>query len=481
MRNNKALDYWDSIEKANDKSYSCCSSINLSGINGFGSILLANKLQVFCGLNGAGKSTILAAIKSIIGVDLSEQDNLKIADKKAISSVTGTIRFHGTVYECENNAGKRLLDQLDLDCLKYLQYYDYFNILRILDFICKEPNLEDFLESNESISLPDNQIQEINYLIGKEYKNVTVYVIEDITELGVVPFFTVEEANGIYDSRKMGTGEYSLLYLYWNIQQSKKSIILIEEPESFIAIDSQRKLMNFIAKSISKNGNSYIISTHSPFILNNVKDKYIKIISRAYGKTVVSVPSMKNASELLGLKENGVGLIFVEDDMAKAFLEILFQKENIPLNKYYDIKIANGSTELSKLLSLDMLRESPLSFIGLYDDDQRELIPEEVVLPFAFLPPKKDVESSFKELLTTEKNFESLYNVLGVNEEIYINILSKLSGKDRHDWFSAFAKEINMAEQVLLDKVYDLWKNDNSLEIDDFKQRLIDLTGIPEF
>ena len=479
MRNNKALDYWQSIEKTKEGDYSGCSYINLFGVNGFDTISLTNKLQIFCGLNGAGKTTVLTAIKAILGINVSEHDNQKISNTKYSGVIEGRVRFHGKSYNCLNYKGERLCDQIDTDDYKYLQYHDYFNILRIVDFITTEPNLEDFLESNEPIILNEKQITEINYLVGKEYKSVTVYEIEDITELGIIPFFIVDEVDGSYDSKRMGTGEYALLYLYWNIQQNKTSIILIEEPESFIAIDSQRKLMDFIAKSISKKNNSFIISTHSPFILTNVKNKYIKILSSAYGRTIVDDSQMGNASELLGLKEKGVGVIYVEDGMAKAFLEVFAQKENIPLNKYYDIRISNGCSELSNLLKLGMLKESPFTILGLYDDDQRGIVPNDVVLPYGFLPPKKDVESAFKDLLTTEKNFKKICIKLRIEEKEYVRILSKLKGVDRHDWFSYFTKEINHSEQVLLHMFYDLWKTGKAQDIKDFKKSLLDLTGIP--
>ena len=462
MRDNKAKDYWNRIEKVNVSNY--CSSVSLNGLNGFDEpIVLSNKIQVLCGLNGAGKSTVLAAVKSILGLSLTEQDTQKL-DGTVIS---GDVVYDGNKYTCLNGSEKRLLDVSE--CEDNLHYYDYFLILSILDFICRESNnIDDLLMQNECVELEEKDLQSINYLIGKNYKKIELCVIEDIDEFDSIPFFTVEDGSGRYDSREMGTGEYALLYFYWIIYKSNNSINVIEEPESFIAINSQRRLMNLIAESIITKKNSFIISTHSPFILQDVNNKYIKILSKAIGKSSVQVPTNNNCMEQLGLKEKNLGVIYVEDDMAKDFFEVFCQKENIPINKYFDIKIAGGSGEITALLQQEILRDLDFLIIGIYDEDQKLSVPDTVKLPYTFLPPEKDVECTIYNLINSKNNMTKICKKLCIKEDDYIRILSKLEGADRHDWFSEFTRETGLSQKLVIEKMYDIWKKGKSTLIKSF-------------
>ena len=55
--------------------------IEFNGLNNLPDISFPAGVLAFCGLNGAGKSTIVSAIKDIIGVHLTEQDIQKIGTR----------------------------------------------------------------------------------------------------------------------------------------------------------------------------------------------------------------------------------------------------------------------------------------------------------------------------------------------------------------------------------------------------------------
>ncbi|MEW9095380.1 MAG: AAA family ATPase [Clostridiaceae bacterium] len=101
----------------------------------------------------------------------------------------------------------------------------------------------------------------------------------------------------------MGIEEHFLFYLYWTFSRiDKDSVILIEEPETFISISSQQCLMNHIAYKASEMGLAIVITTHSPFIIKQVKREHINIISR-YGTNVyISRAELEqSAFKILGL------------------------------------------------------------------------------------------------------------------------------------------------------------------------------------
>ena len=66
MRENKAKDYWSKLSKSKSTNY--CATVNLYGLNGLDEIKLSTNMQIICGLNGVGKTTVLSSVKDILGI-----------------------------------------------------------------------------------------------------------------------------------------------------------------------------------------------------------------------------------------------------------------------------------------------------------------------------------------------------------------------------------------------------------------------------
>ena len=465
MRQAKTNDYWKKIKEIKHNSY--ILNINFNGHNGFTEIPCEEGIQIICGLNGAGKTTLFSGIKDIIGILLDEQGTMKIES----ANINGNIMLDGVMYYCENSKGKRLVDQID--CSERVGVLEYFQIFRTLDLFWKQENLDELIEQNESIELEKIDREEINYLIGREYSKISLVEIEDIYENNTIPFFSVQSEGSCYDSRKMGMGEYCLMYIYWYIKRAKEnSIILIEEPESFVSIKSQKNLMNFVVKNIITKKISFIISTHSPFIIEKVSNKNICVISRAIGNVSVRRPKDKQANKILGSEENIKGTFLVEDDMAHDFLHIMLRREDTDIFRNYSIKIAGSSGEITKVMKLDILNEVEHHIIGIYDDDQREQNLKDNKLLHTFLPPEKDVETEMKKMILEGNILEDLSCRIGKSKEEIIEVISQVNGEDHHDWLRDLADLLNLPVYNVLDVLYVIWKEKHEEVVKTFMKEL---------
>lgn len=102
MRKAKETDYWDRVYKRN---YSVgLKKIDLNGLNNINEIEFPDGVVVICGLNGAGKSTIISAIKNVIGMPLSDHDIHRIRDH----SIEGELKINTQILPCSNKDGKKL-------------------------------------------------------------------------------------------------------------------------------------------------------------------------------------------------------------------------------------------------------------------------------------------------------------------------------------------------------------------------------------
>ena len=199
MRKAKETDYWDRAYKR--KYLNSVSGVELNGLNDLQEISFSDGITAICGLNGAGKSTVIAAVKDILGVILTESDRHKLKG----STVNGKVVSEKKEIRCSNCTGYRLCDTgYDLDKIIYLDCDESNNIQ---EFTIKQANFEELLEQNEEYRLSEEEIEDICYLTGKRYQDCRVWEFEEIEEIGTVPYFQVTIDQIEYDSRSMGRGE----------------------------------------------------------------------------------------------------------------------------------------------------------------------------------------------------------------------------------------------------------------------------------
>lgn len=151
------------------------------------------------------------------------------------------------------------------------------------------------------------------------------------------------------------------------------TILIIEEPESYISVLSQRHFMNYLAKIISDKKISVVITSHSPHIINMVRKDNIRLLIKLNGELVIYTPGEQNEAEsVLGIEykkieniiecKNTIATIFVEDYAARVFLEILLDIELPYIKNNVDIVSVGGDSFVTERLTFD---DSEYSHINL--------------------------------------------------------------------------------------------------------------------
>lgn len=467
MRSVRANDYWRRLKKRKLSTY--IKEIDLNGHNGINKIELSGGIYCLCGLNGVGKSTVLAGIKDILGLHMSSQEYVKINNQ----CFTGKICIEGDIFECKNQDGERLVDKTgDIERITYL---DFTQAYEILSFYYKQENLDELIEQSEENIIGKQDLEEINYLVGRTYKKISVYEFDDIYEFGTIPFFKVEVDDISYDTRTMGMGEHFLLYMYWAIIRcNNSSIILMEEPETFVGIRSQDHFMNILARICLEKSCSIVLTTHSPFIIEKVSDEKISIIGRASGLIGISHPKDNMTADAILGRENIVeGTIFVEDSMALEFLQILLEEECNAWSRRYLIEVLDSSGEVKKFLELRRTEKIRYLFIGVFDEDQKDIInPKDVSWPIVFLPVKKDVESEIRDFLSKSENVLKLATNIGKTADEVVIALTTVNGEDHHDWLLDLSNLLFVDVKKFLRIIYIDWRVGHIEEISYFLESL---------
>lgn len=474
MRTAAVSDNWRKLQKVNIPVK--IEQIDLNGKNGINELNLNGNLFAICGLNGVGKTTIISAIKGLLGINLNEKDNIRLNQNiRGIISIDETEKI-----SVENSDGNRLLDKNYIED-EQIVYLDCEQSIKIINEIVKQTNLEEFLEQYEEYSFENKELEDISYIVGKDYKKVLVKEIDDYEEDIFLPFFLVESQGITYTSLEMGVGEHLLFYYFIMMKKiNKEGIVIIEEPESFISVRSQERLINYLVKKIVDTKISLIITTHSPFIIKNIPDMNLILLNR-FGE-YISIHNGKEKSILreLGLDINKKGIIYVEDYMAELFLKrILSSSKKSNILSDYDIKSVKGEGNITNRLK-STCTEINFDIIGIYDADmncekKKKQLDDLVKWKYTFLPGTKELEVEFKDCI--QSNIDSFAELINKEKRDIILVLSNISGDNYHDWFINLAKNLNIEQNELFNITYNMWveSDDNNKKVDDF---LLDLDNI---
>jgi len=466
MRSAKAKDHWSTVYKRN-YTYSI-EKVLLNGAGGFNDIELNKGIFALCGLNGAGKSTIISCLKDILGIPLNRRDLKKVNG----GSIEAQIKTGQSVTTYQNTDSMRFRDSCEIE--NNLYYVDYEQPLDILAYF-EQDNLEELLEQYDSKYFTNGEIEELNYLTGKKYGSIELIEVEDKDTS--LPFFKVTDGALSYDSLSMGIGEHYLFYLYWMMEKVvNNGIVLIEEPETFISITSQYHLMNHIAEKTSSKGLNVVIATHSPQILRNIKKENICIISRYQNRVSIQRPSIEQESLItLGLELPKKGCIFVEDTLAENFLKTMLSKNGSYLLYEYGIEKVNGESEITELLQFPPKKNFTYKLVGIYDGDMRSK--ESQIIPvvkwgYCFLPVDIEIEKELREAL--DNNIEALCDTLRIEVGRGIQLLARINGEEHHDWFLELSKALGREYSVVVDVLYDYWEaqNNNAEKVNVFIKEL---------
>lgn len=462
MRRAKVQDQWKDAYKRQYKNNFL--EIDLNGLNNLSKIQLSNGIIAICGLNGAGKSTIISAIKDLIGLQLTGQDIHKLCSH----TVKGTALSNGKEVACSNQDKDRLSDKgWNID---HVIYVDCEASTNAQVFLIRQSSLDELLEQYEEYEMNLEEIREINYLVGKEYCSCGVRELDDISgQDSAIPYFHVAVGDTEYNTTSMGNGEHFLLFLFWCINRvDKDTLLIIEEPETYISISSQMHFANYLGEQMAKKGVKVILTTHSPYILGNIRNENIRIVSRVGNNVSIITPDESMPAEsILGISRDNVGTFFVEDRVAADLLAVILEDKAPYLLRQYTIDIAGGESAISERLKFPNSERIKYDFIGVYDGDMRDALDKSKLnWKYCFLPGKKAIEEVFRDYLHEPSSITKLCDYLGRDKDKMVAMLATLEGLDCHDWFDEFRKLLGIEGRVLVNAFYQaLLKDQESIEV----------------
>jgi hypothetical protein len=373
---------------------------------------------------------------------------------------------------CSNgvNTEYRSEDQETFDAVNYRDPSRECN--RILEYLKSTENVDELLDGVEESSLfrSENNKTEIESIVGKRYRSIAVFEIDDVLAADYTfPLFRVVTNRGVeYDNCEMGMGEFLCFYIFWFLHWvPKESILLLDEIDTYLSAYSQRKLVDFLAYQSSERSISVLLTTHSQQVIEPIGLDNTVIIAAYLGGEASLVKPKHEGNYLVawGLSIPIRGAILVEDYFAELFLVALLRNTYPELLEEFEIIQLRCDSNIVKVAK-HFEPHKPLQYelLGIFDADQSSKIGPLSKCSHLYVSalPAGAMERPEITVWSTLISNQSLVAAsLGLNVDTLRNAIDYNQAVDHHDRIANVAKACALNLPAMVSQVVRIWISNN--------------------
>ncbi|ABH00801.1 conserved hypothetical protein (plasmid) [Rhodococcus jostii RHA1] len=242
-----------------------------------------------------------------------------------------------------------------------------------------------------------------------------------------------------YSENHMGFGEGRVVYMVTAMESAPlQSLFVLEEPETSLHGDAQRRLARYLVDVCSRRGHQIVMTTHSSAILSQLNRKSVIYLrrDREGGLTATTGLSTYQIDSYLQSEDrssNG-STICVEDQFAKCFATEILRICNADLLGGCNFITIGGGQEIPK--AVELLRDAGLRAVGITDGDMN-LKGEYISRLPGTIPPERLVFGD----PAVASHFDERYR-LDLDE-----VLASID--DHHDFSLAIARHASVEANVI--------------------------------
>jgi len=223
-------------------------------------------------------------------------------------------------------------------------------------------------ETSSKVYTPD-VLQRLSQIIGKSY-TLAKQAKTNADQNRSIPVLGINEEE--YSGFHQGAGESTITELL-GLEIPQYSLILIDEIETSLHPSAQRRLIRDLATVSRIKKVQFIVTTHSPYILDELPNyARIQIINDSGERRIVLGISSEFALSYMDDVLHPEMDIYVEDDVAKILIEEIIAAIDLPILKRVQI-ISFGSAQVGKALGLmNVQKRFPRPTLVILDGDQEQ-------------------------------------------------------------------------------------------------------------
>ena len=281
MRTAQAAHHWANL-RARTSHAAIARTVSVSGIPGLADTTFnfGSALTGLYGANGVGKTILLRAIWAALSWDDAKLKP-EIRERIHKGKVSVSLDLNGA----PTSACLNLTDSNNTHWQKAPVSSIYIDTSieapMLQRFYYSIGELEELLGAYSFVELRKGETKLLSELLRKNYKKIELVEVDEFDEFGfeagygwsAIPFFRLEDEHRKYDIRSASLGEVAGLLIYWQLRRAERgSLILLEEPESFLSEISQAALVNLMAVFADRSSFSIIFTSHSSRMLSSLAE-----------------------------------------------------------------------------------------------------------------------------------------------------------------------------------------------------------------
>src|SRR5690606_16486803 len=223
------------------------------------------------------------------------------------------------------------------------------------------------------------------------------------------------------------------------------SLVLMEEPETFVSPRSQRRFADLAARFALKCDLKILATTHSPTIVSRFLEEEITLLSRAGNAVTLHSPAPRVALESrLELVVKARHIWFVEDALAARVATFLGSEVPAQVSVF----VAGDNNAVVALATAPRPHGFPnVRFFGLLDGDERA---RGAVAPnIGFLPSQLAPDAFVRQLLSSAPRDEMAL-FLGVSAPSLELAMGSVAGLDHHEVLHTIRRELEISLDQLV-------------------------------
>jgi len=311
---------------------------------------------------------------------------------------------------------------------------------------------------NSATDFSTEQLQRLSGIMGRDYDHAKM-ALSDIDDRREIPVLT--KSNQPYSGFHQGSGETTIAELL-KAHLPQYGLVLIDEIESSLHPRAQRRLVRDLAQVARDRECQIILSTHSPYVLDELPlNARIYILESLGGKEIVSGVSPEFAMTKMDDERYPEVELYVEDNRSATLLseilskhaqEIFLRCEIIPFGA------ANLGVALGQMVAANRFPRPTRVYL---DGDQGEAIG-------CILLPGNDAPERVVFERLRQNNWRELWTRIARDiAAVSDACVSAMRLGNHHEWVNAAATELRCGGEVLWQAMCSEWAQ--SVTIDEVR------------
>lgn len=310
--------------------------------------------------------------------------------------------------------------------------------------------------NKRKVILTETETKIVSEILRKEFETIEIIEHNLFKDWGIS--IRLKQKNINYSEAFAGSGETAIVLLVHKIFIAPdESLILLDEPETSLHSGAQKRLMLFLLGQCIQKKHQVVISTHSPFLIENMPDKSIKVFSTlsSNGKFIINNNrNYKEAFHELEIENTSKKIILVEDNTAKIILAKVLEKLGRATQDIFEIKyLPGGAKDINQRLTT-IMEISDNTFV-LFDGDEKKLSDH---IDLGTIPPnEQDTSTKLLAFIKQQVGCDIKFHLDGGNQS---KELKELQTKKLAIKYLEFYKKcvfylpLNLPEDIIWDEEF---------------------------